>query len=94
MRVCSVSDREVPLLESFILWVSGISPDSVESDFFSGSCADPLEQAGYGAYTSWLNKKSHAKEKVSIIHAACWAHARRKFAEVPGNRNELNQFVL
>lgn len=44
-----------------------------------------LQTDGYAGYTSWLNKKSHAKEKASIIHAACWAHARRKFKEVPGN---------
>ena len=44
-----------------------------------------LQTDGYAGYTSWLNKKSHAPEKASIIHAACWAHARRKFKEVPGN---------
>jgi transposase len=44
-----------------------------------------LQTDGYAGYTSWLNKKSHAKEKTAIIHAACWAHARRKFREVPGN---------
>ncbi|VGO18940.1 hypothetical protein SCARR_00993 [Pontiella sulfatireligans] len=44
-----------------------------------------LQTDGYAGYTSWLNKKSHAKEKAAIIHAACWAHARRKFREVPGN---------
>ncbi|MDF7809412.1 transposase, partial [Pontiellaceae bacterium B12219] len=44
-----------------------------------------IGSAGYAGYTSWLNKKSHATEKATIIHAACWAHARRKFTEVPGN---------
>ncbi|VGO18784.1 IS66 family transposase [Pontiella sulfatireligans] len=44
-----------------------------------------LQTDGYAGYTSWLNKKSHAAKKASIIHAACWAHARRKFKEVPGN---------
>ncbi len=44
-----------------------------------------LQSDGYAGYTSWLNNKSHAKEKAAIIHAACWAHARRKFKEVPGN---------
>ncbi|MBN2163303.1 MAG: transposase [Pontiellaceae bacterium] len=28
-----------------------------------------------------LNKPAHASEKNAIIHAACWAHARRKFVE-------------
>ncbi len=44
-----------------------------------------LQTDGYVGYTSWLNKKSHATEKASIIHAACWAHADRNFKEVPGN---------
>lgn len=44
-----------------------------------------LQTDGYGAYPAWLNDKKHAEEKAAIIHAACWAHARRKFAEVPGN---------
>ncbi len=44
-----------------------------------------LQTDGYGAYPSWLNDKGHAKEKAQIVHAACWAHARRKFAEVPGH---------
>jgi len=44
-----------------------------------------LQSDGYVGYTSWLNKKKHATEKAAIIHAACWAHARRKFVEVPGH---------
>ncbi len=44
-----------------------------------------LQTDGYGAYPAWLNDKKHAEEKAAIIHAACWAHARRKFKEVPGN---------
>lgn len=44
-----------------------------------------LQTDGYGAYPSWLNDKRHAKEKAAIVHAACWAHARRKFADVPGH---------
>ena len=59
----------------------------------AATCLDPmlidyaglLQSDGYVGYTSWLNKKSHAKEKAAIIHAACWAHARRKFVEVPEN---------
>ena len=42
-----------------------------------------LQSDGYVGYTSWLNKKKHSVEKATIIHAACWAHARRKFVEVP-----------
>ncbi|VGO19501.1 hypothetical protein SCARR_01560 [Pontiella sulfatireligans] len=42
-----------------------------------------LQTDGYGAYPAWLNDKKHAEEKAAIIHAACWAHARRKFKEVP-----------
>ena len=40
-----------------------------------------MQSDGYGGYTSWLNKPAHASEKNAIIHAACWAHARRKFVE-------------
>lgn len=44
-----------------------------------------LQSDGYSGYTGWLNNKKHAQEKAAIIHAACWAHARRKFIEVPGH---------
>jgi len=44
-----------------------------------------LQSDGYVGYTSWLNKPEHHKEKAAITHAACWAHARRKFVEVPGH---------
>ena len=55
----------------------------------AAKCLDPmlsgyrglLQTDGYGAYSSWLNQVQHAKEKDQIIHAACWAHARRKFFE-------------
>ena len=55
----------------------------------AAKCLDPmligyqglLQSDGYGAYSSWLNQSSHADEKSQIIHAACWAHARRKFVE-------------
>ena len=40
-----------------------------------------LQTDGYIGYTSWLNRPSHATEKKQITHAACWAHARRKFVE-------------
>ncbi len=40
-----------------------------------------LQSDGYGAYSGWLNQPRHAAEKSQIIHAACWAHARRKFVE-------------
>jgi transposase len=40
-----------------------------------------LQSDGYGAYPSWLSDPEHAQEKEQIIHAGCWAHARRKFAE-------------
>ncbi len=36
---------------------------------------------GYVGYTSWLHDPKHAVEKRPITHAACWAHARRKFVE-------------
>ncbi len=44
-----------------------------------------LQSDGYVGYTSWLNDPKHAEEKSQITHAACWAHARRKFVEVPGH---------
>jgi len=55
----------------------------------AAECLDPmltdyqglLQSDGYIGYTSWLNKPEHHKEKAAIIHAACWAHARRKFVE-------------
>lgn len=40
-----------------------------------------MQTDGYGGYTSWLDKP----DQNGIIHAACWAHARRKFVEVTGN---------
>jgi transposase len=40
-----------------------------------------LQTDGYICYTSWLNDEKHAAEKEAIIHAACWAHARRKFVD-------------
>jgi transposase len=59
----------------------------------AADCLDPMLEGyegyiqtdGYGAYTSWLNNPDHQKEKDAIIHAACWAHTRRKFVEVPEN---------
>jgi transposase len=61
----------------------------------AAECLDPMlsgyegyiQTDGYGAYPCWLNKPEHNKEKDAIIHAACWAHTRRKFVEVPGNSN-------
>jgi hypothetical protein len=44
-----------------------------------------IQTDGYGAYPSWLNHPKHAREKAGILHAACWAHARRNFVEVPDN---------
>ncbi len=44
-----------------------------------------LQSDGYVGYTSWLNDPTHAVEKSQITHAACWAHARRKFVETPGH---------
>ena len=38
-----------------------------------------LQTDGYICYTSWLNDEEHVAEKKAIIHASCWAHARRKF---------------
>lgn len=59
----------------------------------AADCLDPmlkgykglLQSDGYVGYTSWLNKKKNRVEKAAIIHAACWAHARRKFVEVPNH---------
>jgi transposase len=61
----------------------------------AADCLDPMlsdyegyiQTDGYGGYTSWLNQPEHQKEKGAITHAACWAHARRKFVEVPENSN-------
>ena len=46
-----------------------------------------LQTDGYAGYTAWLNGSGHTNEKNTILHAACWAHARRKFVETPGNSN-------
>jgi len=59
----------------------------------AAECLDPmltgyaglLQSDGYPGYTAWLNHEKHTQEKAAIIHAACWAHARRKFVEVPGH---------
>lgn len=59
----------------------------------AAECLDPMlsgyeglmQTDGYGAYPAWLNHPDHASEKNAIIHAACWAHARRKFVEVTDN---------
>lgn len=55
----------------------------------AAKCLDPmlsgykglLQSDGYVGYTSWLNDPKHTKENAAIVHAACWAHARRKFVE-------------
>lgn len=55
----------------------------------AADCLDPmlidysglLQTDGYIGYTSWLSNQKHAAEKETIIHAACWAHARRKFVD-------------
>ncbi len=44
-----------------------------------------VQSDGYVGYTAWLNNPDHAKEKTAIVHAACWAHARRKFVKAPDN---------
>ena len=78
------------------LWAYHSPGTGVLFEWFPGraaECLDPmlggyaglLQSDGYAGYTSWLNNKKHAKEKAGIIHAACWAHARRKFVEVPGH---------
>lgn len=61
----------------------------------AAECLDPMlngyegyiQTDGYVAYPSWLNHPDHEKEKAGILHAACWAHARRNFVEVPDNSN-------
>jgi transposase len=61
----------------------------------AADCLDPMlggyegymQTDGYGAYPAWLNRPEHQKEQESIIHAACWAHTRRNFVEVPDNSN-------
>ncbi|WP_168432867.1 IS66 family transposase [Pontiella sulfatireligans] len=50
--------------------------DSMLTDY-----AGLLQSDGYGSYPSWLNDPAHEQEKGNIIHACCWAHARRKFHE-------------
>ena len=46
-----------------------------------------MQTDGYAGYTAWLNKPEHTAEKNTILHAACRAHARRKFVETPENSN-------
>ena len=46
-----------------------------------------MQTDGYVGYTACLNKPEHTAEKNTILHSACWAHARRKFVESPGNSN-------
>ncbi|VGO11747.1 hypothetical protein PDESU_04820 [Pontiella desulfatans] len=61
----------------------------------AAECLDPMltdyegyiQTDGYAAYPAWLNRPEHQKEKETIIHAACWAHTRRNFVEVPDNSN-------
>ena len=61
----------------------------------AAECLDPMlsdykgyiQTDGYVGYTAWLNDKKHAAEKSTILHAACRAHARRKFVETPENSN-------
>jgi len=61
----------------------------------AAECLDPMltdyegyiQTDGYGAYPCWLNKPEHKKEQDAIIYAACWAHTRRNFVEVPSNSN-------
>jgi transposase len=54
-------------------------------DYMLTGYAGLLQSDGYPGYPAWLNGAKHTKEKAAIIHAACWAHARRKFVEVPGH---------
>ena len=59
----------------------------------AAECLDPmlsdyrglLQTDGYIGYTSWLGDPKHTAQKKRITHAACWAHARRKFVEAPGH---------
>ncbi|MDF7809244.1 IS66 family transposase [Pontiellaceae bacterium B12219] len=62
-------------------WFSGRGNECLDNMLtgFSGL----LQTDGYAAYNTWLNNKKHAEEKKHIIHAACWAHARRYFVEAP-----------
>ena len=61
----------------------------------AAECLDPMldgyggyiQTDGYSGYTAWLNDEKHVQERADIIHAACWAHVRRKFVETPGNSN-------
>jgi transposase len=50
-----------------------------------------IQTDGYEAYKTWLSKKALPRQK--LIHAACWAHARRKFNEVKGSPI-ANQILL
>ncbi len=42
-----------------------------------------IQTDGYNGYTSWLGKGVQSQENPDIIHASCWAHARRKFIDAP-----------
>ena len=44
-----------------------------------------IQSDGYAAYESWRGKNINPESTQTIIPAACWAHARRKFIEVPGS---------
>lgn len=39
-----------------------------------------IQSDGYPGYSCWLN---HSEDKALVVHAHCWAHARRKFVESP-----------
>ena len=76
------------------LWAYNSPSAGVLFEWFpsrAAECLDPMltgyaghmQTDGYIGYTSWLNDPTHAQEKDAIIHAACWAHARRKFVEAP-----------
>ena len=90
--VIKYQDEQKDYCPNGYLWVYHSPGVGVLFDWFpsrASECLDEtlkgfsgfLQSDGYGAYPAWLNKPEHKKEKESIIHAGCWAHARRKFVE-------------
>jgi transposase len=64
-------------------WHTGRGADCLEAmlDDFGGT----MQTDGYGAYESYVKKRlrqiAEGVDKLPLVSAACWAHARRKFHE-------------
>jgi hypothetical protein len=60
----------------------------LQERFWARGCKKLLSD-GYGAY------KKYAEERDDLIHAECWAHARRKFFEAKDySPSECDQVLL